>query len=79
MKHALIRGSAHPESNQLLLRNFLAQDAVLEAPFWCSKVPSSSCDPANVPSRNEFPAFLAGASRVEVELGTLELVALSHT
>ena len=35
VKHAQIKGSAHSESNQLLLRTFLVQEAVLEASF-CS-------------------------------------------
>ena len=77
VKHALIKGSAHPESNQLLLRNFLVQEAVLEASFWFSRVPSS-CNPADAFSRNEFPAILADASREEVDLGVLELLALSQ-
>ena len=58
VKRSLIRGSAFPDSNQLLLENFLSQESSLGTHFWFCRVPSP-CNPADAPSRGLFPQWLA--------------------
>ena len=78
VKHALIRGQAFPDSNSLLLRNFLAQESVLATSFWFCRVPSS-CNPADAPSRGSMPSWLCQANRTEVDEGLICQLALSAT
>ena len=64
VKNCIIKGSAYPASNALLMANFLQQESVLELGLWVERVPNAS-NPADAPAGASSLTFsgLLGVTR----------------